>query len=65
MTQPSIQDTTSQHCACCAYGATLLSLVERMEAKLDALIEAMADEPEEDQSATLDDAGETRRPVTL
>ena len=40
-------------------------VLKRIEAKLDAILEALAEEPEEDQSATLDDAGETRRPVTL
>ena len=39
--------------------------LRRIEAKLDAILDALAEEPEEDQSATLDDAGEARRPVTL
>ena len=43
----------------------IASALSRIESKLDALIEAMAEDPEEDQSATLDDAGDTRRPVTL
>ena len=39
--------------------------LKRIEAKLDTILDALAEEPEEDQSATLDDAGEARRPVTL
>ena len=64
--QPRTPDMTSPHCACCASIAILLPLVERMEAKLDGLIEAMAEEDEgETGSMSLDEKGESRRPATL
>ena len=65
MTQPLTPDMTSQPCACCACIATLLSRAARMEAKLDALIEAMAEEEEEIGAVSLDEKGESRTPATL
>ena len=39
--------------------------LKRIEAKLDAILEALADEPEDMGAVSLDEPGEARRPVTL
>lgn len=54
--------TESKTCNCCASVATAL---RRVESKLDALLDAMADEAEDEQAASLDEPGEARRPITL
>ena len=43
----------------------MASALSRIEAKLDALLEAMADEQEGEQATSLDEPGEARRPITL
>lgn len=39
--------------------------LRRIEGKLDALLEAMADEAEDEHATSLDEHGEARRPITL